>query len=163
MFQGLRTNSILYILEKNGVPTLKVGQVVAVSNPMPKFGNFNPTLMQETFVDVSVKVGEETIDLKQLPSGATCASLNGAFVTESRDTMSAEVEGILKNSEQIINSVDFHEKVKDACHGMLGTLNPQLVKEQERDEKMSAFEKRIEGMESSLNNIVGILKSLKQH
>lgn len=80
MFQGLRQNSILYILEKNGVPKLKVGQVVSVSNPMPKFG----------------------------------------------------------------------------------TLNPQLIKEQERDEKMTAFEKRIEGMESSLNNIVGILKSLKQ-
>ena len=37
MFQGLRPNSIFYVLDKGENPSLKIGQVVSVSNPQPKF------------------------------------------------------------------------------------------------------------------------------
>jgi hypothetical protein len=157
MFQGLRQNSIIYILEKNGVPALKVGQVTSVSNPMPKFGGFNPNMMQEMFVDVSVKVDNETVELKQLPSNGNFANLNGAFVSDSRDVMAAEIDAILKNSEQVIESVPYHEKVKEACKGMFRIVNPQVVKEQERDEKMVNLEERIGGMESSLEEMMSML------
>ena len=42
MFSGLRTNSIFYVLEKGEEPTLKIGQVVSVSNPQPKFPTYQP-------------------------------------------------------------------------------------------------------------------------
>lgn len=42
MFQGLRPNSIFYVLDKSGEPTLKIGQVVNVSNPQPKFPSYQP-------------------------------------------------------------------------------------------------------------------------
>ncbi|MBQ5838701.1 MAG: hypothetical protein IIW42_01545 [Bacteroidaceae bacterium] len=162
MFQGLRQNSIIYILEKNGVPSLKVGQVVSVSNPQPKFGTFNPNMLQETFVDVTAKVDNETIELKQLPASSNFANLNGAFVSDNRDVMSSEVEAILKNSEQVIESVPYHEDVKVACKDMFRVLNPQVVKEQERDEKMGMLEKRIGGMEGTLDDIMSMLKTLNK-
>ncbi len=162
MFQGLRQNSIIYILEKNGVPSLKVGKVVSVSNPQPKFGTFNPNMLQETFVDVTAKVGEETIDLKQLPASGNFANLNGAFVSDNSDVMSSEVEAILKNSEQIIESVSYHENVILSCKEMFRVLNPQVVKEQERDEKMGMLEKRIGGMEGTLDDIMSMLKTLNK-
>lgn len=157
MFQGLRQNSVIYILEKSGVPSLKVGQVVSVSNPMPKFGTFNPNMLQETFVDVTAKVDNETIELKQLPASSNFANLNGAFVSDNRDVMSSEVDAILKNSEQVIESVPYHEDVKVACKEMFRILNPQVIKEQERDEKMGMLEQRIGGMENSLEDIMSML------
>ena len=42
MFSGLRTSSIFYVLEKGEEPTLKIGQVVSVSNPQPKFPTYQP-------------------------------------------------------------------------------------------------------------------------
>ena len=162
MFQGLRQGSIIYVMERNGVPSLKVGQVVSVSNPQPKFGTFNPNMMQETFVDVTAKIGDETIDLKQLPSSGNFANLNGAFVSDNRDVMSSEVEAILKNSEQIIESVSYHENVILSCKEMFRILNPQVVKEQERDEKMGMLEQRIGGMEGTLDDIMNMLKTLNK-
>ena len=150
MFQGLRQNSIIYILEKNGVPSLKVGQVMSVSNPQPKFGTFN------------AKVDNETMELKQLPASSNFANLNGAFVSDNHDVMSSEVEAILKNSEQVIDSVPYHEDVKVACRDMFRVLNPQVVKEQERDEKMGMLEKRIGGMEGTLDDIMSMLKTLNK-
>ncbi len=78
MFSGLRTNSLFYILEKGEKPVLKVGQVSSVSNPSPKYGQYPTTPMfgqqMETVVDVSVKVGDETMEFKQLPSNLSIAN-----------------------------------------------------------------------------------------
>ena len=57
MFQGLRTNSLYYVLDKGENPNLQIGQVVSVSNPQTKYPTFNngftPQPM-ETVVDVKV-------------------------------------------------------------------------------------------------------------
>ena len=58
----LRQNSLFYILEKGDKLNLKVGQVVNVSNPQPKYNQFQTTMpynpQQEMVVDVKVKVGD---------------------------------------------------------------------------------------------------------
>ena len=71
MFQGLRTNSLFYVLDKGENPNLKIGQVVSVSNPQTRYPSYNngftPQPM-ETVVDVKVKLGDEEVDFKQLPA-----------------------------------------------------------------------------------------------
>ena len=115
MFQSLRQSNIFYILQKGENPELKMGQVVSVSNPQPKYGQYVPgqTYGQnmETVVDVSVKVGEETIDFKQLPANLSIANFgaNGVVVSESREAMNAEVESMLRISRGGIESVPYHE------------------------------------------------------
>ena len=88
MFQGLRPNSIFYVLDKGENPSLKIGQVVSVSNPQPKFptytpGQFNPQPM-ETTVDVVVKLPNEQMEFKQLPSNMQIANSENLVVSESR-------------------------------------------------------------------------------
>ncbi len=118
-----------------------MGQVVSVSNPQPKYGQYVPgqTYGQnmETVVDVSVKVGEETIDFKQLPANLSIANfgMNGVVVSESREAMNAEVESMLRTSRQVIESVPFHENVISSCDVILRELNPQLAKEKQQEEK----------------------------
>lgn len=159
MFQSLRQQNIFYILQKGETPVLKVGQVVSVSNPQPKYGQLVPGQAfgqnVETVVDVSVKVGEETLEFKQLPATLSIANFgsSGVVVSESREAMNAEVESMLRSSKQVIDSVQYHENVISSCEEMLKVLNPQLAKEKEQEEKIGALEEKMTGMEGTLTDI----------
>lgn len=162
MFSGLRQNSLFYILEKGDNLNLKVGQVVSVSNPQPKYNQYpgvQPYSQPEMVVDVKVKVGDETMDFKQLPSNLSIANFgqNGVVVSESKEAMSAEVEAMLRNSTSIVESVPYHEKVISYCDEMLRQLNPQFAKEKEQEEKIDRLEEKMGGMETTLMAIQNML------
>ena len=162
MFSGLRTNSLCYILEKGEKPVLKVGQVSSVSNPSPKYGQYPTTPMfgqqMETVVDVSVKVGDETMEFKQLPSNLSIANLGqNVVVSENKDAMNAEVEAMLRNSRGILESVSYHESVIASCDGILRELNPQLAKEKEQEEKIVGLEDQMGKLSIALSSIQEML------
>ena len=162
MFSGLRTASLFYILEKGDNPTLKVGQVSTVSNPTPKYGQFSTSPMfgqqMETVVDISVKVGDETMDFKQLPSNLSIANIGqNIVVSENKEAMNAEVEAMLRTSRGIIDSIPYHEKVIASCDSILRELNPQFAKEKPQEEKIGALEERMGGIEGTLGSIQEML------
>lgn len=162
MFSGLRTNSLFYILEKGEKPVLKVGQVSSVSNPSPKYGQYPTTPMfgqqMETVVDVSVKVGDETMEFKQLPSNLSIANLGqNVVVSENKDAMNAEVEAMLRNSRGILESVSYHESVIASCDGILRELNPQLAKEKAQEEKIVGLEDQMGKLSIALSSIQEML------
>ncbi len=158
MFQGLRENSLIYILDKGEKPELKTGQVVRVSNPMPKFGTtpmYGQTM--ETTVDVTVKIDNEQMELKQLPSTLSIANSGHMVVSENKEAMCGEVESMLRQSKAIVESVNFHKDVISACEGMLAQLNPQIAKEKEQQERIAQLESKVVGMDSTLADIKGML------
>lgn len=160
MFSGLRQGSLFYILDKGDDLTLKIGQVVSVSNPQPKYNQFStPNYAQqpEMVVDVKVKIGEETVDFKQLNSNMNIANSSNLVVSDNKDAMSAEVESLLRNSKQIIESVPYHEKVISSCDLMLRELNPQFAKEKEQEEKIGMLEEKMGSIEGTLNDMMGML------
>jgi hypothetical protein len=71
--------------------------------------------------------------------------------------MSAEVESLLRNSKQIIESVPYHEKVVTMCDTMLRELNPNFKKEKEQEEKIGMLEEKMSGIEGTLNQMMGLL------
>ena len=157
MFQGLRTNSLFYILEKGDNPSLKVGNVTAVSNPQPKFNHFQPSqpfAQPETVVDVSVKVGEQIMEFRQLPSNLSIANSGAVVVSDSREAMAAEVEAMLATSRHILDSIPYHKNVVASCDAMMAVLNPQIAKEREQEQKMGC----IEDMLGQLVNMVSSLE-----
>lgn len=163
MFQSLRQSNIFYILQKGENPDLKIGQVVSVSNPQPKYGQYVPgqTFGQnmETVVDVSVKINDETIEFKQLPANLSIANFgqNGVVVSDNREAMNAEVESMLRTSKQVIESISFHENVISSCDAILRELNPQFAKEKEQEEKIGALEQKVCGVENTLTDIKDML------
>lgn len=165
MFSGLRQNSLFYILEKGDTVSLKIGQVVSVSNPQPKYNQFptmQPYSQPDTTVDVKVKVGDDVIDFKQLPSNLSIANFgqNGMVVSESKEAMSAEVEAMLRNSNSIIDSIPYHKKILTCCDDMLRQLNPQFAKEKEQEEKIGGLEQKIGGIENTLSQMMGMLSEV---
>ena len=161
MFQGLRTNSLLYVLDKGENPNLRIGQVVSVSNPQTKYPTFNngftPQPM-ETVVDVKVKLGDEEVDFKQLPANGQIANDKNLVVSDNKDAMSAEVDAMLRQSKAILESVDYHERVVKSCEGMLQQLNPQIAKEKEQTEKINKLEGKVSGIEGKIDKMMGWLQ-----
>ena len=161
MFQGLRTNSLFYVLDKGDTPSLRIGQVVSVSNPQTRYPSFNngftPQPM-ETVVDVKVKINDEEVDFKQLPANGQIANDKNLVVSDSKDAMSSEVDAMLRQSKAILESVDYHERVVKSCEGMLLKLNPQIAKDKEQSEKISKLEGKVSGVEDKVDKMMGLLE-----
>lgn len=162
MFQGIRQNGLFYILEKGEDLRLRVGQVVSVSNPQPKYGQFGAQSFggqPEMTVDVRVKVDDETMDFKQLSASASIANSGNVVVSDSKEAMSAEVEGLLRTSKGILDSIPYHEKMLVSCDTILRDLNPSFKKEKEQEEKMSMLEGEVSGIKDTLNEMMGLLSN----
>lgn len=161
MFQGLRNNSLFYVLDKGESPNLQIGQVVSVSNPQTKYPTFNngftPQPM-ETVVDVKVKLGDDEVDFKQLPANGQIANDKNLVVSDNKEAMSAEVDAMLRQSKAILESVDYHERVVKSCEGMLQQLNPQIAKEKEQTEKINKLEGKVSGIEGKIDKMMGWLQ-----
>lgn len=161
MFQGLRTNSLFYVLDKGENPNLRIGQVVSVSNPQTKYPTFNngftPQPM-ETVVDVKVKLGDEDVDFKQLPANGQIANDKNLVVSDNKDAMSAEVDAMLRQSKAILESVDYNKRVVESCEGMLQQLNPQIAKDKEQTEKINKLEGKVSGIEGKIDKMMGWLQ-----
>lgn len=161
MFQGLRTNSLFYVLDKGENPNLRIGQVVSVSNPQTKYPTFNngftPQPM-ETVVDVKVKLGDEEVDFKQLPANGQIANDKNLVVSDNKDAMSAEVDAMLRQSRAILESVDYNKRVVESCEGMLQQLNPQIAKDKEQTEKINKLEGKVSGIEGKIDKMMGWLQ-----
>lgn len=162
MFSALRQGASFYILDKSNVPQLKIGSVVSVSQPMPKYNNsFIPGQnYADTVVDVIVKVKDDELKFEKLPSNLSIANFqNGVVVAESKEAMNTEVENMLRNSKSILESIPYHEKVILTCDEMLRELNPQFAKEKEQEEKIAKLEEKMGGMESTLIDIHKMLNN----
>ena len=162
MFQGSRQGNLFYILEKGDNLKLRIGQVISVSNPQPKYGSqFSvPTFGQsEMTVDIRVKVDEETLDFKQLSANASIANSGNVVVSDSKEAMCAEVEGLLRTSKAILDSIPYHEKMLGSCDNILRDLNPSFKKEKEQEEKIGALEEKMVGIEGTLNDMMSMLSN----
>lgn len=151
MFSALTQGSTLYILEKGSTPVLKIGTCTKTQN------NFSTYLTNNT-IDISVKVEDETIEFKQLPSALGIATYNGnTIISDSRDLMSQEVENMIRSSKQILESIPIHEATVKEGEKILKTLSPQFAQQKEQEEKINNLETKVGSMESKLDNIATML------
>ena len=86
MFGNIRQDGIIYILDKRNIPTLSVGRVSAVSNPVPKYSTtFNPMANGiETTVDITVNIDGSNAEFKKVPSNLSIYGENGVVISEQR-------------------------------------------------------------------------------
>lgn len=157
MFSALRQGSVIYILEKGENPTLKVGQIVSITQP-----NYsNNFLMNGSTIDINVKVGDQNMDFKNVPSSQSTATYNNVIIAETKELMSNEVDNMLQSSKSIVDSVTYHNNVITSCENILKDLNPRFAKEKERDEDINNLKDKIGGIESKMDQILTLLSKEK--
>ena len=154
MFSALRQGSVVYILEKGENPVLKVVQVVSITQPNYS-SNF---LMNGSTIDINVKVNNQNMDFKNVPSSQSVANYNNAVITETKELMSNEVDNMLQNSRSIVDSVTYHNNIITSCESILKELNPRFAKEKERDEDINNLKDKMGGIESKMDKILGLLQ-----
>jgi hypothetical protein len=71
--------------------------------------------------------------------------------------MSNEVDNMLSNSKNIVDSISYHQKVIESCEEILKNLNPRFAKEKERDEDISNLKNKIGGLENKMDKLISIL------
>lgn len=164
MFKDLRENSLFYVLEKKGEPTMRVCQVVSATKTPPEMGQYGHPYGVEPTIDVSVKSGEATMNFTKLPPTLSIANFgtDGVVVAESADAMYNEVLSMERASAEALKMQPYHEKVMQKVVEMKKQLNPQYAKEIEREEKIGVLEERMGGIESTLGDMMGMLSSLVQ-
>lgn len=161
MFNTLRQDSVLYVLDKRGVPSLSIGRVTAVSNPAPKYSTtFNPAAGFETTVDISVALDSGTADFKKVPSNLSIYGENGIVISESREAMLSEVDTIQGASRKALEMTEYHNKVIPACEEIKSQLDPSIAKDREQEKKITALEGQVSTMNTALADIQKMLKKL---
>lgn len=140
MFQNLRSGNQVFILHKDGHPSMEIGSIVSVSMPMPKY-QVPPVFgqAQEMVVDLVVKVNNVDTTYQKLPATADIADfgMSGVVISTSRDAMNAEVMSLKNKSIDAINSVDFHKGVIEGCDVILAGLNPEFAERQQQQAEIN--------------------------
>lgn len=120
--------------------------------------NYNSNFLSGgSTIDINVKVGEQTMDFKNVPSSQSITTYNNVVITETKELMSNEVDNMLQSSKNIIDSVPYHNSVIKSCEEILKDLNPRFAKEKERDEDISNLKTRIGGIESKMDQVLTLL------
>lgn len=167
MFSAVRQGNLFYVLSKGERPSVRIGQVESVSNPVPKYPTFNPSTpynaQPEMLVDVKVKCDGETMDFQKLPANGEVYSYPNAVVSDKKEAIISEVETMLQTSKQIVDSVNYHESVISSCDNILKELNPQFAKEKQQEEKIGALEDQVKGLKGDLGEIKSLLLGMKNN
>lgn len=167
MFKDLRPNTPFYIFNKGENPSLEIGSVIAVNQPVMKpQTSFNAgyQFQPEYIVDIRVKVGEEIINFNQLSANLQIADLpNGnqkIVVSSNRDLIKTEIETTLTNSKSIVESVSMHENIIVECEQILQQINPSFAKDKEQEEEIKGLKKEISEMKEFFGGNMEEIKKL---
>lgn len=162
MFSNLRSGSQLYILHKDATPYVEVGQVVSVSQPIPRYQASNFMAPQELVVDVVVGVNGTNITLQKLPANLDVAdqgTTNGSlFISTSREAMNNEISSLRQKSQDIINSIDYHKKIIQDCEVLLQRLNPEFAEQKQQKQEIDTLKAQMSEMMNGMKELMSYVK-----
>lgn len=161
MFSNLRQDSLLYILNKKEGMTLMTANNIRVGNPYPKFTQNAPLGGIPMLVDIEAESNGDKLRFTQIPATQTSHEYNGIFITESREAMQAEIEGVLARCEEAINSYDSNVKTAERCRELLPQVNPAIARDRQNEDRMHSLETRVDGLDGKLSEILALLKKSK--
>ena len=158
MFSNLRANSQLYILHKDNTPYVEIGQVVSVSQPMPRYQVNNFMSPQELVVDIVVNVNGNNITLQKLPANLDVAdqgTANGSlFISTTKESMNNEITLLRQKSLDILNSTDYHKKIIQDCEILLQRLNPEFA-----EQKIDTLKTQMSELMSNMKDLMSQIKN----
>mgnify|MGYP003571358592 CR=1 FL=1 len=162
MFQSIRPNSQIYILNKGDTIKVDVGYLTNQPIPKPKYqmpATFGQS--QETVVDLIVKVGNSTVNLNNIPAQSDVADTYSdgetLVVSTSREAINSELVNERQKSLDIIKSAPYHEKRAAACDTVLGQLNPEFAEKQSQKEELSQLKEQVNGLTAQVSRLVEAL------
>lgn len=160
MFSTLRKGATIYILDRTSDPIVKMGYIDNVTVPRPMYPTYNPAVSlgtnMQTVVDLTVRVDDEKKEFC-VPSNLSIHTYGDYTLSENKEAMISEVDGLLQNSKDVLESVDKHKAAISAYEKILGELNPVYAKEQERDSRIDSLTQQMDSMQNILSRLESLL------
>lgn len=167
MFSSMRPGSTIYILDKSEKPVVKIGHVENVTQPRAMYPTYNPALSfgtnMQTVVDIAVKVDNEKKDIIGIPSNETLYSKGDFVISETREAMISEVDAMLQNSKNVLDSIDKHKMIIESCEDILKDLNPIYAKDKERDSIIEDLSSKVNNMQNVLTRLEAFLNNTQKN
>lgn len=161
MFSTLRKGSTIYILDRTSEPTVKVGYVENVSMPRPMYPTYNPQVSlgtnMQTVVDITTRIDNESKEFC-VPSNLSLHTYGDYTLSENKEAMISEVDMLLKNSKDVVDSIDKHKKDITSYENILKELNPVYAKEAERDSAIGELSQRVDSIQDTLDRLEQLLR-----
>ena len=161
MFSTLRKGSSIYILDRTSEPAIKVGYIENVSIPRPMYPTYNPAVSigtnMQTVVDLKLRIDDETKEFC-VPSNLSLHTYGDYTLSENKEAMISEVDSLLKNSKDVLDSVEKHKAAISAYENILKELNPVYAKEAERDHAIVDLSQRVDSIQDCLDRLEQLLK-----
>lgn len=165
MFQNLRENDTVFVIDKSGVPCLKFGRVKSTGRPMPASPTQTAGLMmgmnQQFEVTLRAVVDDNEGDFPHLPATATVHDYGNLLIAETREAALSEIDKIRMKSQGELDRHDINEQTVIACEEMSKTLNPSYAKEKERDKAISSLGGRLDNLEEGMAKILEYINKNK--
>ena len=163
MFKDLKKGFQVYLLEKGEVPEYFIGNIVNVSEP--RFQNAQPglsyTQMQERVMDLTIEYKGQT-STYVVKENENVAMPNVLTISCNQDAITNEVNALARNSKEILDSVERHEKTITACDEIIKKLNPTYAKSKEQDEKIENLAKEMSEIKKRIPSLDDIAKLLER-
>lgn len=155
-FQNLRNGNTLYILHKTETPVLEIGKIMNVTPPIPKYGGqFN-----EMVVDITAEVNGVTTNFQKVPAMFELTDIGGnSVISCSKGAINDEIRAFKQRSEDIINSLDYHQKVIAGCNDIIKVLNPEIAEKEERDRETQELKEEISSLKSMFGEFMKQFKA----
>ena len=158
MFQNLRDGDTIYVIEKSGVPVLKMGMVVHKSNPMAVTPTQTNGLMfgmnQQMEITLRANVNGQEGDFPHLLTTEATHDYGNMVVASTRESALSEIDKIRMKSQGELDRKEYNEQTVQSCEEMSKTLNPAYAKEKERDEAIGNLSSRLDGIEDAMSQIL---------
>lgn len=165
MFQNLRAGTPVYVLNKSE-RWFEVGEVTFVSNPLPQYQITGFHGQTPSVVDITVKCPGRTqpLEFKQVPANQSIYDYKGynTVISDSREAISNEINIFRQNCQRVLDSAPYNEETIKLCDTWLQDVNPQIKQEAARQREMNALDKRVSGIEDSVERMEGMLAQVIQ-
>lgn len=162
MFSALNPGDSIYILYKNksSKPTLKVGEIISKTEPVPTYNSFGANY-NDTKLNLVAKIDNEQTEFKNV-SGNTCIMNDpstGIFISETADAMINEINNLQRTSKKHVDDTPYHEAALTEYDKMLKTLSPRYADDKRRDDDIAKLNKRQDDMDAKLDKILKAVTS----
>ena len=74
--------------------------------------------------------------------------------------MTKEYEMMVKTSQQIVDSVEYHQSIIDSKDEIMSALNPRFAKEKEQENKIIALENKVTNIEQGIFDMKSMMSQL---
>ena len=163
MFGQLRINNPLFVLTKQGSPSLEIGTVVSVTAPMPQLSSIGQPTMYT--VDVTARINDQNITYQKLPANMDVADFAGngnVVVACSRESMNSELQAMRQRSVDVVKSVDYHNGMIQAIDKIIQDLNPEEAEKLALQKEVTDLKGQMFKMSQSVNALLEQNKQLME-